>query len=115
MASTSLNARPRPFRDKRIRPSRAGRRLGKPDRVDGPAKGRIASNFAFLSIAELICRTTSVLVMLSLAKRLGKVGYGRIEFAFSIVFWLVVLLRDSSDYIVTRELSRHPRLIRSRD
>src|SRR4029077_11748013 len=32
--------------------------------------------------------------------------------AFSIVFWLVLLLRDSSDYIVTRELSRHPRLIR---
>jgi O-antigen/teichoic acid export membrane protein len=84
----------------------------KDDRVDGPAKRRIASNFAFLSLAELICRTTSVVVTLSLAKRLGVVGYGRIEFAFSVVFWLVLLLRDSSDYIVTRELSRHPRLIR---
>ena len=39
-------------------------------------------------------------------------GYGRIEFAFSVVFWLVLLLRDSSDVIVARELSRHPRLIR---
>ena len=39
-------------------------------------------------------------------------SYGRIEFAFRVVFWLVLLLRDSSDYIVTRELSRHPRLIR---
>ena len=38
-------------------------------------------------------------------------SYGRIEFAFSVVFWLVLLLRDSSDEIVTRELSRHPRLI----
>jgi len=82
------------------------------DRVDGPAKRRIASNFAFLSVAEFICRTTSVLVTLSLATRLGVVGYGRIEFAFNVVFWLVLLLRDSSDYIVTRELSRHPRLIR---
>jgi O-antigen/teichoic acid export membrane protein len=80
--------------------------------VDAPAKRRIASNFAFLSVAELICRTTSVVVTLSLAQRLGVVGYGRIEFAFNVVFWLVLLLRDSSDYIVTRELSRHPRLIR---
>ena len=42
----------------------------------------------------------------------GRGGYGRIEFAFSVVFWLVLLLRDSSDVIVARELSRHPRLIR---
>jgi O-antigen/teichoic acid export membrane protein len=73
---------------------------------------RIASNFAFLSAAELICRGTSVVVTLSLAKRLGVVGYGRIEFAFNIVFWLVLLVRDSSDVIVARELSRHPRLIK---
>jgi len=80
--------------------------------VDIPARRRIASNFAFLSAAELVCRTTSVIVTLSLAKRLGVDGYGRIEFAFNIVFWLVLLLRDSSDVIVARELSRHPRLIR---
>jgi O-antigen/teichoic acid export membrane protein len=111
MASTSVNARPR----------RAGtleqgapRRLLQPsrlDRVDSPARRRIASNFAFLSAAELVCRTTSVLVMLYLFRRLGEESYGRIEFAFNVVFWLVLLLRDSSDYIVTRELSRHPRLI----
>jgi O-antigen/teichoic acid export membrane protein len=73
---------------------------------------RIASNFAFLSLAELICRATSVIVTLSLAKRLGVVGYGRIEFAFNVVFWLVLLVRDSSDVMVARELSRHPRLIK---
>jgi len=81
-------------------------------RVDHPARRRIASNFACLSAAELICRTASVVVTLSLAQRLGVDGYGRIEFAFSIVFLLVLLLRDSSDVIVARELSRHPRLIR---
>jgi O-antigen/teichoic acid export membrane protein len=80
--------------------------------VDQPARRRIASNFAWLSLAELICRLTSVVVTLSLAQRLGVAGYGRIEFAFNIVFWLVLLLRDSSDVIVARELSRHPRLIR---
>jgi len=80
--------------------------------VDNPARRRIASNFACLSSAELICRTTSVVVTLALAQRLGVAGYGRIEFAFNIVFWLVLLLRDSSDVIVARELSRHPRLIR---
>ena len=73
---------------------------------------KIASNFAFLSLAELACRTTSVLVSFSLMKRLGVVGYGRIEFAFSVVFWLVLLVRDSSDVLVARELSRHPRLIK---
>jgi O-antigen/teichoic acid export membrane protein len=51
-------------------------------------------------------------VTLTLAQRLGDAGYGRIEFAFNVVFWLVLLLRDSSDVIVARELSRHPRLIR---
>ena len=60
----------------------------------------------------MVCRTTSVIVTLSLAKCLGVEGYGRIEFAFNVVFWLVLLLRDSSDVIVARELSRHPRLIR---
>ncbi len=45
-------------------------------------------------------------------KRLGGSGYGRVEFAFSIVFWLVLLVRDSSDVMVARELSRHPRLIK---
>ena len=39
-------------------------------------------------------------------------GYGRIEFAFNVVFWLVLLVRDSSDVIVARELSRHPQLIK---
>lgn len=53
-----------------------------------------------------------MVVTLSLAKRLGVVGYGRVEFAFNVVFWLVLLVRDSSDVIVARELSRHPRLIK---
>jgi O-antigen/teichoic acid export membrane protein len=111
MASTSVNARPHRASRPNDGASRQWLRPRKPARVDGPARRRIASNFAFLSIAELICRTTSVLVTLYLAKCLGVESYGRIEFAFSVVFWLVLLLRDSSDYIVTRELSRHPRLI----
>ncbi len=73
---------------------------------------RIASNFAVLSVAELVCRTTSVAVTLSMAKRLGTDGYGRVEFAFNVVFWLVLLVRDSTDVIVSRELCRHPRLVR---
>ena len=81
-------------------------------RADLCSGRRIASNFAFLSLAELVCRATSILVSFSLMRRLGVVGYGRIEFAFNIVFWLVLLVRDSSDVIVARELSRHPRLIK---
>lgn len=111
MASTSVNARPRRAGILEKGPSLRLPQAVRSGRVDGPARRRIASNFAFLSLAELICRTTSILVTLYLAKHLGVQSYGRIEFAFSVVFWLVLLLRDSSDYIVTRELSRHPRLI----
>lgn len=110
MASTSLNARPRHARDGGGCPPKP-RPCGSTP-VDQRARRRIAFNFVRLSAAELICRTTSIIVTLSLAKRLGVDGYGRIEFAFSIVFLLVLLLRDSSDVIVARELSRHPRLIR---
>lgn len=112
MASTSVNARPP--RAKAAEPP-AARRLPRParqHRVDGPARRRIASNFVFMSLAELVCRTTSIVVMLYLSTRLDDENYGRIGFGFNLVFWLVLLLRDSSDYIVTRELSRHPRLIR---
>src|SRR5262245_21963793 len=112
MASTSVKARPRQTGEGKHSTPRPGPNLWQPRRVDSPARRRIASNFAFLSAAELICRTTSVIVTLSLAQRLGVDGYGRIEFAFNVVFWLVLLLRDSSDVIVSRELSRHPRLIR---
>ncbi|MBV8316453.1 MAG: polysaccharide biosynthesis protein [Planctomycetaceae bacterium] len=78
----------------------------------GPAPRRIASNFAWLSLAEVICRGTSVAVTLALAKRLGPAGYGRVELAFNIVFWLVLLVRDAFEVITSRELARHPRLIR---
>src|SRR5947209_1265555 len=79
---------------------------------DGPAPRRLASNFAGLSVAAVVCRGTSVAVTLSLAKSLGAAGYGRIEFAFNVVFWLVLLVRDGIEVIATRELARHPRLIR---
>ncbi len=73
---------------------------------------RIACNFAFLSVAEIGCRVISMAVMLSLPRRLGQEGYGRIEFAFNIVYWLVLLVREGLDVIATREIARHPRLIR---
>jgi len=112
MASTSLNARPRRTRDGRLNSSGSTVRIDQPDRVDNPARRRIAWNFVRLSAAELICRSTSLVVTLSLAHRLGKIGFGRTEFAFNLVLWMVLVLRDSSDVIVARELSRHPRLIR---
>jgi O-antigen/teichoic acid export membrane protein len=73
---------------------------------------RIAANFAALSIAEILCRGASVAVTLDLAKRLDTEGYGRVEFAFNIVFWLVLLVRDGFDVIAAREIARHPRLVR---
>ncbi|WP_422927088.1 oligosaccharide flippase family protein [Singulisphaera sp. PoT] len=91
-------------RPKSVRPSPVVRK--------DPVPRRIASNFAFLSLAEIVCRATSVGVTLSLARRLGLSGYGRIEFAFNIVFWLVLLVRDAFEVIISRELARHPRLIR---
>lgn len=112
MASPTLSKRrPRP-----TAPVKRPVRLSPPEPADATcprARGRrIASNVAYLSLAELFCRATSVFVTLTLMKRLGGGGYGRVEFAFSVVFWLVLLVRDSSDFMVARELSRHPRLIK---
>lgn len=112
MASPSVRNQPRRVRVQRHGPGRLRAQSVRRQRTEIGTSRRIASNFAFLSVAEIVCRATSVLVTFSLAKRLGAVGYGRIEIAFNVVFWLVLLVRDSSDVIVSRELSRHPRLIK---
>ena len=65
-----------------------------------------------MSLAEIVCRGTTVAVTFTLAKSLGAAGYGRIEFAFNVVIWLVLIVRDTFEGIVVRELARHPRLIR---
>src|SRR3954462_3787636 len=100
-----------------LQPSSA-RRLS-PPHIPRPPHGRsvaaprrIASNFAFMSLAEIVCRGTSVAVTLTLARRLGLADYGRVGFAFDVVFWLVLLVRDAFEAIISRELARHPRLIR---
>jgi O-antigen/teichoic acid export membrane protein len=94
-----------------ILPSPARRlRIFRPARTAPPRC--IASNFAALSLAEIACRGTSVAVTLSLTRRLGTAGFGRIEFAFNVVFWLVLLVREGFDVIAAREIARHPRLVR---
>ncbi len=107
MATTPLTTRPLARR----RPSPAPARVKASD-GSIPAPRRIASNFLSLSAAEIACRGTSVLVTLSLAQCLGRAGYGRIEFAFNIVFWLVLLVRNGCEVIAAREMARHPRLVR---
>ncbi len=107
MATTPLTTRPRTRRRPSPAPARVEARLG-----SVPATRRIASNFLSLSAAEIACRGTSVLVTLSLAQCLGRAGFGRIEFAFNVVFWLVLLVRNGCEVIAARELARHPRLVR---
>jgi O-antigen/teichoic acid export membrane protein len=82
--------------------------------TDSPrtAPRRVASNFAALSLAEIACRGVAMVVTFTLAARLGKEGYGKVEFAFNVVFWLVLLVRDGLEVIAAREIARHPRLIR---
>jgi O-antigen/teichoic acid export membrane protein len=74
---------------------------------------RLASNLAILGVAEITCRAMSVLATLALAKRLGPPGLGRIMFAFNIVFWLVLVVRDCFETIATREIARHPGITRT--
>ncbi len=112
MASTSTP----PVRPPRLYPrvpTRAQRREGElgPTSLAATPR-RLATNFAALSCAEIACRATSVAVTLSLAHRLGKAGYGRIEFAFNVVYWLVLLVREGFDVFAVREIARHPRLVR---
>lgn len=69
---------------------------------------RLLGNFAALSLAEIGCRGASIAVALLLAQRLGTAGYGRIEFAFGVVGWLILLVRDGFDLTGAREVARHP-------
>lgn len=75
-------------------------------------RGRIAANFAALSLAEVICRATSLMVTLYLARRLGSAGFGRVEFSFNVVVWLVLLVREGFDVLGAREIARHRRIVR---
>lgn len=77
-----------------------------------PLLRRLASNFAILGVAEVLCRAMSVVVTVALMKRLRPEGFGRVEFAFNVVFWLVLIVRDCFETVVTREIARHPRLTR---
>lgn len=93
---------------------RARRADRSPPPVRGPFVRRVASNFAILGLAEVVCRGFSFFLTLALARpqRLGPSGFGRIEFSFNIVFWLVLIVRDCFETIITREIARHPRLTR---
>ena len=113
MATSPLTTRSPTRRPNRPRGALAQVLPAPPTAEQSEAPRRIASNFLSLSAAEVACRGTSVLVTLSLAKCLGRAGYGRIEFAFNVVFWLVLLVRNGSEVIAARELARHPRLVRS--
>lgn len=77
-----------------------------------PPRRRIARNFAAMTAAELVCRAATFLVTLALARRLGSDVCGRLEFAFGVVVWLTMLVRDGLEVIAAREIARHPRLIR---
>lgn len=103
-SSTGLRKRLHARRDDSSPSARTG--------TDPTTARRVARNFAALSMAEVVCRATSVMVTLYLAAVLEPSGYGRIEFAFQLVVWLVLLVRDGLEMIVTREIARHPRLVR---
>lgn len=45
---------------------------------------------------------------MELARRVGREGYGRIEFSFNIVFWLIFMLRDGVELVFCREVARRP-------
>jgi len=77
----------------------------------------LVSQFAMLSLAEIICRIISLAVVLELIRRTGRDGYGRIEFCFSLVHCLIFLIRDGVELVFYRDLSRrsrpNPRIIGS--
>lgn len=71
---------------------------------------RLFSQFAILSLAEIICRLISLLVVVQLARRVGREGYGRVEFSFNVVYWLIFVLRDGVELVFCREVARRTRL-----
>lgn len=71
---------------------------------------RLFSQFAILSFSEIICRLISLLVVVQLARRVGREGYGRVEFSFNLVYWLIFVLRDGVELVFCREVARRSRL-----
>jgi O-antigen/teichoic acid export membrane protein len=74
-----------------------------------PRLGRLASQFALLGVAELVCRILSLAIVLELVRRVGRDGFGRIEFCFNLVYWLIFVIRDGVELVFYRELSRRQR------
>ena len=66
-----------------------------------------------MGVSEVVCRAISVVLSMVLLQRLQWSGFGRIEFSFQIVFWLVLIVRDCFETIITREIARHPRITRN--
>jgi O-antigen/teichoic acid export membrane protein len=90
---------------------------GEAPAVGGQRLRGLASQFVFLSLAEVCCRLISLGVVLELIRRTGRDGFGRIEFCFSLIYWLIFVIRDGVELVFYRELSRrtrpNPRLIGS--
>ncbi|MEO6811773.1 MAG: oligosaccharide flippase family protein [Isosphaeraceae bacterium] len=61
--------------------------------------------------AELLAGTLGFLATVHLARRLGPLGFGRLEFATAVAAWSLVVARSGIEQIVYREAARRPRLI----
>jgi O-antigen/teichoic acid export membrane protein len=71
------------------------------------------SGLAWVLAAELFACGCGFLVLVLLARRLGPLWFGRLEFAAAVTAWMLVLVRGGVDVIVYREAARRPRLIGS--
>lgn len=72
--------------------------------------GRV-TGLGWLLAAELLAGALGFLATVHLARRLGPLGFGRLEFATAVAAWLLVASRSGIEQVVHREAARRPRLI----
>ncbi len=69
------------------------------------------SGVSWLLVSEIGSGALGFAATIHLARRLGPLAFGRVEFAAAVAAWLLVIVRSGVEQIVYREAARRPRLI----
>lgn len=69
-----------------------------------------ARSWLMMFSTEAFSAILGLMVTVQVARQLGRAAYGEVEFAATLVGWILVLVRGGCDQIVLREAARRPRL-----
>lgn len=89
---------------------RSAHRRGLRRLIREPALRGGSSGVTLVLMAEVFASVLGFAALVHQTRVLGAASFGRLEYAASILAWVLVLVRGGCDQIVYREAARHPRL-----